>query len=463
MGGATLATQLVKCSCGKSRNLARVVEASTDGATTYLSANVNSDPSTPHLCGGVSPQHGSTDTGNCNRPLRGSLRAASNLYFAVVRSALYLPRSDSTIPPELVKLVRDPTVFTFAKLLRDSNADDLVTKIRDFKRSELEGYTDDELGRAVDYVLDEDEPDGGPPDDEDSTALDDAEFRMEEAEVLRKTVSSEELLVRSVDRDKYAGVTRQVFSRIQLVEKLRETRVLAGFNRVFPEQEMTRRDRLGQLWSTVPASEKSWLPANVVYGEGIYLELDEELLSEWEVRDEVVARAARLQSLYSNVQSQRRLRQRELSPRFVLVHSFAHVLMNRLTFECGYSSAALRERLYVSTDDDSKLGALLIYTAAGDAEGTMGGLVRMGEPDYLESVVEGAVAEASWCASDPVCMEIGSTVGQGPDSCNLAACHSCSLVPETACEEFNRFLDRGFLVGSVEDPDLPIGFFGHDS
>ena len=56
-------------------------------------------------------------------------------------------------------------------------------------------------------------------------------------------------------------------------------------------------------------------------------------------------------------------------------------------------------------------------------------------------------------------MEIGSTTGQGPDSCNLAACHSCGLVPETACEEFNRFLDRGMLVGTIEQPE--IGFFGY--
>jgi hypothetical protein len=31
-------------------------------------------------------------------------------------------------------------------------------------------------------------------------------------------------------------------------------------------------------------------------------------------------------------------------------------------------------------------------------------------------------------------------------SLNMAACHSCALVPETACEEFNRFLDRALVV-----------------
>jgi Domain of unknown function (DUF1998) len=131
--------------------------------------------------------------------------------------------------------------------------------------------------------------------------------------------------------------------------------------------------------------------------------------------------------------------------------------MNRLTFECGYSSAALRERLYVSESGAAPMAAVLIYTAAGDAEGTMGGLVRMGKPGYLEPTIRAALREATWCAADPVCMEIGTRAGQGPDACNLAACHNCALVPETACEEFNRFLDRGVVVGGAAEPGL--GFF----
>ena len=33
----------------------------------------------------------------------------------------------------------------------------------------------------------------------------------------------------------------------------------------------------------------------------------------------------------------------------------------------------------------------------------------------------------------------------------------CALVPETACEVFNRFLDRGLVVGTLTEPE--IGFF----
>ena len=103
------------------------------------------------------------------------------------------------------------------------------------------------------------------------------------------------------------------------------------------------------------------------------------------------------------------------------------------------------------------MAGILIYTAAGDSEGTLGGLVRMGKPDHLEPVIQRACEEAQWCAADPVCMELGDGPGQGPDSCNLAACHNCGLVPETACEAYNRFLDRGLVVGAMSNS--AIGFF----
>jgi len=141
----------------------------------------------------------------------------------------------------------------------------------------------------------------------------------------------------------------------------------------------------------------------------------------------------------------------------LLLHTLAHLLINRLTFECGYASASLRERLYVSNSEISPMAGILVYTAAGDSEGTMGGLVRMGKPGYFEPIFRRAIESAEWCSSDPVCRELGARSGQGPDSCNLAACHSCALLPETSCEEFNRFLDRSMVVDGPDSQDL--GFF----
>jgi hypothetical protein len=140
--------------------------------------------------------------------------------------------------------------------------------------------------------------------------------------------------------------------------------------------------------------------------------------------------------------------------RFMLVHTFAHILINQLVFESGYSSAALRERLYVSPDRSAPMMAVLIYTAQGDSEGTLGGLVNLGHPDRFEPMMLRALAKASWCSADPVCSESGAS---GAKRVNLAACHACTLLPETACETMNDGLDRSVVVGTPEHTS--VGFF----
>jgi hypothetical protein len=452
-GGATLANQMVMCECRERRTLSQIVEASADGARTHLSSTLEPGTDVQFLCAGASPQHGTTTGKGCPRPLRGSLRSASNLYFGVVRSAIYLPRSGGGVPAELLAIVQHPDLIDIVMLLHDAGREVPAERLRRSRRKELQPYKDDEIERAIERAIaaHDELPEEG---DYDGDEQPEWQFRMAEAAALREEVDANELTVRRVDRADYEDAVSKVFARIRLVERLRETRVLAGFNRVFPEQQLPQEERMAQLWEEVPARQDAWLPGYCVFGEGLYFELDEALVQDWEARPPVIQQAAKLQGLYAAVQAQRHLRERDLTARYLLVHTLAHILMNQLTFECGYSSAALRERLYVSDDPANPLAAVLIYTAAGDAEGTMGGLVRMGGPGYLERVLGDAISQARWCAADPVCMEIGSSTGQGPDSCNLAACHSCGLVPETACEEFNRFLDRGVLVGTLDSPEL---------
>ena len=85
----------------------------------------------------------------------------------------------------------------------------------------------------------------------------------------------------------------------------------------------------------------------------------------------------------------------------------------------------------------------------------------MGEPGTLERLIADAIEGARWCSSDPICMELGGAERQGPDGLNLAACHSCTHMPETACEGFNVLLDRALLVGSFSEPE--VGFFNVSS
>jgi hypothetical protein len=73
----------------------------------------------------------------------------------------------------------------------------------------------------------------------------------------------------------------------------------------------------------------------------------------------------------------------------------------------------------------------------------------------LKKILEPALVRAKDCASYPICFLTGDDgQGQGVSGTNLAACYSCAMLPETSCEEFNRFLDRKILV------DEQMGFLG---
>jgi hypothetical protein len=368
-----------------------------------------------------------------------------------MRSAIYLPRSGGAASAELVSLLEEPPLSSFIQLLAGTGHQVQPKDLRGQHAHLLQRFSDDAIAEAIEIVQSGEAqvPEGATPD-----AAEDPEtaFRRVEFESLRASRHEEQLAIREVPHNEYDPEVMDRFSRITLVEKLRETRALAGFSRVLPNDSLAGGDRNALLWRRPPSVE--WLPAYVVYGEGIFLELDEPTLQSWERRSSVTERIQTLVDNYERARRIRKLRQHELGPRFVLLHTLAHLIMNRLSFECGYSSAALRERLYVSANPAGPMAGMLIYTAAGDAEGTMGGLVRMGRPGYLEPVVRRAVEEARWCSADPVCMEMARYGGQGPDSCNLAACHNCALVPETACEEFNRFLDRGLVVGDITSRGL---------
>ncbi len=148
---------------------------------------------------------------------------------------------------------------------------------------------------------------------------------------------------------------------------------------------------------------------------------------------------------------------RDINPAFVLIHTFAHLLIKRLCFNCGYGSSSLREKIYFSSDPGERMNGVLIYTSSGDSEGSMGGLVRQGTEKFLSKLIKDAIEDSRWCSADPVCSDIGQSSGQGPDNVNGCACHNCCIVPETSCEEYNVLLDRSTLTGTLLNPEW--GFF----
>lgn len=457
VGGDGLEAQQIECTCGAKRSLAHITEANSRFGEdhTYVSDHLNGD-SRPYLCAGSRPWLAQEET-SCGLPIRGALRSAGNVYFPKVESSIYIPWSEGAVSAELYELVRQPRVTAAMRLVHsfrgaDIAADALRTHLVSAVPPELlKPFSDDDLLAGYrDLFGDKLKPEASPVDDSGDveSLTGDAEWRFPEYELIRETPADVSLSATD------PGLHRDLAScigRVRSVDVLRETRVLRGFTRVYDAPlGLSAGKALLRRESELPGSD--WLPAYVVKGEGIYLELDRERLADWEQRAGVQTRTQKIIDHYAR--SGRA--ERQLTPRFVLLHTLAHLLINELVFTCGYSSASLRERLYASSEQGHEMAGVLIYTAAGDSEGTMGGLVRMSRPENLRSVFVSAITGARWCSTDPVCMDAGEK-GQGPDSCNLAACHGCALLPETSCEEFNRFLDRGLVIGTFDDPTL--GYF----
>ena len=188
-----------------------------------------------------------------------------------------------------------------------------------------------------------------------------------------------------------------------------------------------------------------------MYGEGIFIRFYENKVKEWENRNFNRYRAL-IRRSKDNGYVTRKIT--EDSIRYILLHTTAHLLIRELTLQCGYTSASIKEKIYTSESGDNSMCGILIYTATSDSDGSLGGLARQGLTDKIKDTVLNMLENASWCSNDPICIDSKS---QGVSALNFAACHACSLLPETSCECGNLLLDRGALIGTSDAPEM--GYF----
>ncbi|MEW8307525.1 MAG: DUF1998 domain-containing protein [gamma proteobacterium symbiont of Ctena orbiculata] len=225
------------------------------------------------------------------------------------------------------------------------------------------------------------------------------------------------------------------------VDRLKAVKVFKGFTRLGGE-EIVPPDIVGG---------SDWLPAIELYGEGIFLALDEDRLKVWEQTPAVVSRLNRLLPRFTQ---SGRDDPNPLTTRFMLLHTLSHLLMRQIESEGGYPAASLIERIYCANSPEPMAG-ILIHIAVPDIAGSLGGLAELSEPRRFLGILIRALEHSRWCSLDPVCSE---HEGQGPGLLNRAACHACALVPEPACEYGNTLLDRGFVKDDAAN-GLP-SFFG---
>jgi hypothetical protein len=232
---------------------------------------------------------------------------------------------------------------------------------------------------------------------------------------------------------------------VRRVERLREVRALVGFTRLYPQA-----DEEEPIEAPLFVRDPRWRPAIEVRGEGVFFRLNQRKLHTWENSDIVRRRTGKLRANFSGEMLGRIVDRNGITPRLLLIHTFAHMLLNQWALDSGYPASSLRERIYSS----ERMAGFMIYTASSDSAGSLGGVVAQSNPDRLRESLQGTLLRGQWCSADPLCIEADS---QGTNNVNLAACHSCVLLPEVSCEQMNCFLDRALVVGTPEEPEL--GFF----
>ena len=413
---SSLSAIKIECSCGSSRNMG---SAMSDEALSRLGIK----------CSGKSPWL-NKEASCCENPVT-LQRGASNVYFPLNFSAISVPPWTKPINRRISELVHSWP--------KDQLREQKSVWVKFLKSNPLlASFTEIEIEKALDLYLE------GETVDELSQIK-----KMEWKNFMAHQQYNDELF--SIEEEEVPLSFKPFLEKTVLVKRIREVRCLTGFLRIDPGDPEMGEEGLPDSYNRLSKDRTNWLPAVEVFGEGVFLSLDNQLIQNWENRKIIKDKMQNLNEIYSNWRQERSLTPSpRVSAKFVLLHSLAHLLIRELSVSCGYSAASLRERIYC----DKEMASILIYTASGDSEGSLGGLVQQGKKQNLEELLNRAIKSAQICTNDPLCSDIETGF---TGTVNGAACHSCSYVSETSCENSNRLLDRSLVVDI--DENSRTGFF----
>ena len=387
---------------------------------------------------------------NDDETMRVALVTSNSVYYAEAFSSLYIPKASLSFSTQFVLSETEQKAYDWLinNAYKDYSSENTGKTRKEYWDESYHNDGDfiDEIELTADIELSESETENVKKrfldDDKLKGDRDDKveDYRFQEYAVFTKqaSLSHPKLSFRNIEMPEKLS---PFFSRISQVETLCVTKVQTNFYRVSIQQPVKTDTGIQypegcKIYGANPFKVRV-LPANQVYGEGLFFELNKEYLDNWcqKNSEKYTNRDTKLGSQVSMVLDTYG------APAFYVLHTLSHLIIKELEFSCGYPSASLTERIYYS----KRMCGILIYTTDG-AEGGMGGLVWQGQPKLIERIITKALTRALNCSSDPVCWEHDETL-------NYAACFSCCMISETSCEYRNMGLDRRALV----DPEY--GFF----
>jgi hypothetical protein len=386
-----------------------------------------------HRCSGRLPE--SLENEHCNEIASVSLRNASNLRVSVVESVLTIPPRDTRIG----RILENPYLHSILALALKSSWSkkkivDQLTQIQGsvpgldpLTIEEMENTPEELFFKTVKEVISSKQPRARSSNeirDAELEALQDAALRGHPPDSIAGAHDFE------VDKDSVDtfALSKNTTLRAAPVNRLRVVMAQRGYKRIIGDGPHTTREtflRIGQ---------ERWYVGVEQRGEGIFIDIppDESL----HITNSTDGWATEF----------KRSRNLNYHPVFIWWHTLSHRIIKALALDSGYSSASIRERVYLRHGNSSKgiEGAVLLYTSQRGGDGTLGGLIAL-VPDF-DRVLSAALRDIDSCSNDPLCME--QEVSQTRN--NGAACYACLFTSETSCEFDNSFLDRNLLRLNLE-------------
>lgn len=374
------------------------------------------------------------------------IRSSNSVYYPNILQSLFLPPSE-----ELDDFSDDEIEYIKKQHKRDRTLDEICENLEDAK----------EITRTPEQIQKLIENDFLPESNLYGNSNLEQDYRLSEYNfiVSKKNKYQNEDAKLSIEMIENNLFDTSEIANIYRIDSLKMTVVQVSFTRQEPidtdfflQEDGEIKTKEGQFinkkyTSKWGKSNTTHLPAVANIGEGIFIDFNNEKISKWiEGNEKIQERANIIQKNFDETKLNQK-EERIISPKFILLHTFSHLIIKELEFLSGYPATSLHERLYISEE----MQGILIYTIAG-AEGSYGGLVSVCKSKKIGEIIKSALHRATDCSSDPICYQTKEQ-GQGVGGTNIAACYSCALLPETSCEEFNRFLDRKLLIDEV------IGYF----
>ena len=378
-------------------------------------------------CNGHHPFRPAISGEKCRAQMRIVQRGASNVYFPVIKSAISIPPYTDRIYVLIDEHKRELESFRAAKKLNPTMPDPEELLYQMFFSTE---FSKDDFTKAL-------------KNSENGTR---DYLSIKKSEYLAIINHNNPVNMRSpqvfkAEESEIPSILKPYFSRVIRITRLREIMCLKGFTRLdAPDPEAEEQVNIVKL-----NTSKKWLPGVEVNGEGIFIEFNKESIDFWLKKKDVKQIDDKFKKCFKRYSEKRGWTiVYERGALYALMHTFSHLLIKVMGNKSGYSTSAIKERIY---SGDNMMG-ILLYTGSSDKEGSLGGLVELGKFEKFIPIIQTAFEEALLCTNDPECM-----LNDIDENLNISACHSCCMISETACENGNRMLDRGLIVPINEECD----------